>query len=88
MSRVITKTIDDGFNVTDPDDRQEPLEEFCLVAHVHFLAPTVEEAVRLLAMYFAALARGEREKAGNLFHAGQLTLARREELHDTPEARH
>lgn len=86
---IIRKTVDDGFAVTDPDDPrpEERLQEFCLSAHVHFLARDLEHAVELLALHFVRVGAQDPE-ASEIFHAGTMTLARREAIHGTPEARH
>lgn len=78
MSRIITRTIDDGCNVTDPQDKPSEVE-FCMIAHVHFAAASVEDAIKILANHFGAVYEGRESQP---FSAGHVLIRRETEVHE------
>jgi hypothetical protein len=74
---VITKTVDDACRVSDPDDRNKPVE-FCLIAHVHLTAATIEDAIKILANHFTAVYEGRESQP---FSAGHVLIRRETEVH-------
>lgn len=76
--KIYNRTMDDGFAVTDPRDRQV---EFCLTAHVHFMARDMNEAMSKLAEYFARSAGKDEGDKDKTFHAGTMTVGKSAALH-------
>jgi hypothetical protein len=93
--KIYTRTMDDAVKVSDPMDKRVKETEFCLTAHVHFMATDMNEAMAKLAEYFANSAgtpdcHGSKDKT---FHAGTMTVGRASSLHATllepdPEVTH
>lgn len=87
MSKVYTRVMDDHAEVIDPLDPQP--REFCLIAHCHFKATSVQDAMRQLGEYFAIEAAGGAQEM--LFTAGQMTVGRAVAIHsprNTSEVTH